>query len=277
MTNDFKSGYLVSMAINIDVSNWAIILIFILYILKDIGFFGYLFQKFLIKHEQDRDLTLESFRSNKANQNFIMSSAIESFYLRYNHIHEKRISAVEKIWCSMLQIRNSNTTVSAFYSLYTYRKDQNLYELIAKDSPLFKLLKELPYEKIKSVNSLRKENEVFRIFVGEEIWNLFSTYVNLYSVATLSLIEGTKDQEIKPLQDDKHLKSILERVLTKEETEQLYSYTTDFFKNIATLIEVKILTDIDKLISGNIVSENAVEQSYKLQKLLEDYGTEISY
>jgi hypothetical protein len=230
--------------------------------------FDFLFKKTLVRYEKENEKELEDYRSLINLKHSVFASALDSYFDGYKITTEHKIESIEKLWNGMLEIREQASDCSVFYNIIHEKEYDSIF---TTSNPKIKtLLDGVTNSNWQQILRIKSENEVNRVFLGEEIWALFEVYVIVSSRPIFLLVKGKEKKEIMSIKHDEHLKSFLDIVFTKEENEKFYQKDFEFLKEISMALEQKILLQMSKVISGEKASESNLERSRQIiEKLAE--------
>lgn len=221
-----------------------------------------------IQHEYDKKL--ESFKTELRKQQELDVLAIKTAVAREAAFHaaahgsfaegqkaamERKLSSVDRLWTSVLQLRGALPKILTFIDVLTVDEYKG-----AKDDPTFRALADDPTTQ-NFVALVPKGVEEARPYVGEYLWAVFYSYETIFLRIVVLLQLGRTDAEKIEWHKDKGTRSLVEAILSEQEL-QVFDQTR--FGKVRWLqrnLEAKILSSAQKLISGEVFGAESLEQA----------------
>lgn len=260
------------------------IILFIVAIIGAIfGFLGgFLRDYFTAKWEAEHNTKLEALRSDINRDHSTLIATIESFSSGQQFSIERKIKAIEVMWDVMNKMHLLVGSAIAFYDIFT----PNEYD----DDKAQGMVSDLVLNKTKiseEILSLQKEVEKHRPFLGELLWNLFLAYDlflgRLFILTTEKKpFARTKDGKTLHWFQDKFITNLLNPLLPEDRSIKLIKGAQEIDPYMAswalTILEQKILLEVDRTISGKAMSDETLSQINKVSKAIEEikYPTQNS-
>lgn len=210
-----------------------------------------------IQHEYD--IKLETLKSDLSRQTAFQLKAYASFSEGQKAAMERKLQAVDKTWKTLIDFRGKLPAILGFIDLLTVDEYKG-----AKDHPTFiSLAQDLSEAKI--VGLAQWDIEDARPYVGEYIWSLVFIYRAILLRTALLLFMGRTDAEKIEWHKDGGIQQLISAALSKDEKT---SFDQQQFGKIVWLqrqLESKILSAIQKIISGEDVVAPSIEQLHIIQ------------
>lgn len=118
---------------------------------------------------------------------------------------------------------------------------------------------------------LTKHSEVisnYRPFISEQLWILMFTYQGFIGRTVHLLIDGYKNNSIENWKTDSGIKQIVTTVLNEQELEYILSLKVYAYDSMLQLIETKILNELRRQISSEVITENSLTSLDKINQIL---------
>jgi len=219
-------------------------------------------QKLNLKWQHEYQSELEGLKLTLLNNYEILKTSITSFSTNYHASQEKRILGIEIVWGNMLELREY---LSPLITFYTVLLPEEYDEIVfgTKDDPF--LLSKLDYKSYKPIiDGSSYAIEKNRPFLGEYFWGLYSGYRAFCLRNIFIFLRGKERGGITPWFEDKALLGLVEMVIGKDEISNINLSNIDSFSRILNLMELKILEEMNKLISGQLASNDNLKQAKKI-------------
>jgi len=234
-----------------------------------------------IKHEYDRKL--EAFKTALKTEQEMAVLDIKTAVAREAAFHaaahasfaegqkasmERKLSAVDRLWSCVLQLRASLPPVLAVMDVMTVDE----YTVAKDHRDLRALTTELTPEKLAAL--VPKSVEEARPYVGEYLWAVFFSYQTVLIRILLLLHLGRTDAEKIEWHKDTGTRNLIEAVLTPAE---LRTFDQTQFRKAHWLqrqLEEKILAASQKIISGEAFGAESLGQATLIQQRISRLSTE---
>jgi hypothetical protein len=220
--------------------------------------------------ERKETKQLEELRGVIQRNNHIVDNLTSSLLAHSQKINEERLNAIKEIWAGMLQLRESiPPLIQTIY--YIMLEEEVTVEQLNKTKSNFGQgvgminLNEFANKQLEIFNPLRKH----RPLLTEKLWFLILTFQLVIGRGTAIIVNGYKDGNIKYWKKDDYFLSILAISLSKEEIEYLKSLKMNSYEFTLQLIENKALQEMNRLVTGELHTENAVDQIKKIEEFLQ--------
>ena len=226
----------------------------------------YKFHKKIEGIKSELKISLEKTKAELDTNRTILNLAISSLANERRTAQKKRIKAAEDIWNTTMEIRDVVSSILFFYSILLpdeYKEGITNRELINVENAD----KSIDEYILKSCSN--NEIEKSRIFVGEKLWFLFWSYRAIFLRLGKKFIDLAKNGEVFIWTEDSNIKEYMNLILDENEIE--YIKNNHDFKKLNALkefMEIKIINEIDTLISGEKAATNSFENAIKFLKLV---------
>jgi len=170
---------------------------------------------------------------------------------------ERKLIAVDKLWESILSLRNSSPAILTFVDLLTPIE----FKSITSNKEFNELLSELSPEKI---IELMKNIEEIRPYVGEYTWSLFFVYQTITLRIVFLLYMSRVNAENVEWFNDQGIKQLMRVVLYENEISEFNKIDFGKINWLRQTLEQKIINSVNKVISGEEFGEEALKQANKI-------------
>jgi len=204
-------------------------------------------------------------QSDLAKQSSSLNNYFSLFSTNYHKSQEKRIKSIEALWLNLLEFKKIIPSEGSFvYNIlgekeiedYWTRETNNEFYIAGQKSLLS--INEADHWKTYYLYAELIDKE--RPFIGEKIWHFYELYLMFHGRIAVLLLHGRKDRKYKHWHHDDYLKQILETFLSKEEVLHIYNFKINSLKITSAFLEQKLLQEINKSLSGETLTETAIEQ-----------------
>jgi hypothetical protein len=207
------------------------------------------------------DLQIESLRASVGREADRLRLAVSSFSEGQRAATERKLSALDKLWASILYIRENTPPIITYIDILTQDEyKQSETELKLRELQLNSSAKETAELFNKHIGSL----EEARPYVGESIWGLFFIYRAIL-LRILYLLEPEERASRPYWYLDSRIKQLLDASFTKQEIDKLDQLIVWRIGYIQQKLESKILLLIDDIISGKQSSADAIQQAKMME------------
>ena len=207
----------------------------------------------------DFNLDLESYKNEisqlSAQLNAVQSTANAATVEGQRVAAEWRIDAANKLWASVLKVRNEAPTIITVLDIMRPSE----YQRLITDSKFRGLVEELE----RFVNLPRPDVEQVRPFLGEPLYSLFFMYRAVNGRIALMLESGIKNKQVAPWHHDPGIRQQLNTVLTKEQLEVFDTSSQLPVSWMQGIVEEKILDGLREVIEGKVATTEALDQARK--------------
>jgi hypothetical protein len=226
-----------------------------------------------IQHEYDRNL--ETYKATlKQEQEFAIldiktavareaafhATAQASFAEGQKASMERKLNALDRLWRSVLDLRNNLPAVLGFMDFLTVDEYQG-----ARDHPTFReLTKDLSPDKMPALTP--QDIEEARPYTGEYLWTIYYCYRAILLRILFLLHLGRTDAEKMNWHTDGGTRQLIEAVLTPAEVAQFDQARFAKVAWIKQRLEAKILAAAQKVISGESFGADSLEQAKQIQQ-----------
>jgi hypothetical protein len=252
------------------------IIIFISAIIGAIfGFLGgFLRDYFAAKWAAEHNTQLEALRSDINRDHSTLIAAVESFSSIQQFSIERKIKAIEVMWDVMKKMQMLVGRAISFYDIFLpHEYDTKIAQDMVIDLKLNKT-------KIsEDILTLQKDVEKHRPFLGELLWNLFLAYDLFLGRLFILITENksftrTKDGKTLPWFEDQFISNLLNPLLPKDRPNKIMKGAQEIYPYMASwalsILEQKILLDVDRTISGKAMSDEALSQINQISRVIEE-------
>lgn len=222
-------------------------------------------EKLNIRWKETSDKNIAKLQSDLDKSNDTLNSLINTTASNYHQAQQRRIHAIEIIWTSLLSYKE--IIPSGGYTIYGILTDKELESYFTRESDneyflhgrnsIAKLTQPSYYaEYFNKTVTIEKE----RPFIGETIWISYKILEGFIGRIAYLLKIAVEKQSISHWHNDQGMKQILGSYLSAEEMKYVYSKRINSLEITVELLEGKLLTEINKVLSGETFSENALQR-----------------
>ena len=213
--------------------------------------------------KSENDVALLETKNSMDQQLALFEATRTSFAEGQKAAMERRLDSIEKLWNEILRLKNEQPGILDFINLLSvdeYREACNRKDFreLAKDWPMEKVVK---YVAI-SDNTVEK----VRPYIGEYLWSMFFAYRQIMGRIPWLLYESLKDANKAEWHKDNGIRQILEVVLSKNELAEFETIAICKISWLQEHLESKVLTALQKLISGEEFSAESLKQAKLIQQ-----------
>lgn len=191
----------------------------------------------------------------------------------YGQAQERRIKAIEILWAKLIEFEEvvpppfhvifnvlTEEEMKNFWTLKTDNALYNTYRLGLQNHDFNQKITDYR----KTLDAVKLE----RPFLGEHIWNFAELYIVFIGRIAYAGQEGTKRKTYVHWHHDSILKDLFKKTLEESEYEYVYSNKMESLKRTETLLENKLIAEIDKVLSGTHTTESALDRLKKFESVL---------
>jgi hypothetical protein len=216
--------------------------------------------------QNDYNVKIENLRNELQNKSSILQSVLSSQVQTYQGGHEERISAIKEFWNKYLELRNNLSKISEVDEILTESEFNERYGESTEDIDDFE---QSMRDFHRTMNELSGDQvEKTRPFLSENLWANF-ILLKTFQGRLRYLYTPIKNKKIKHWKTDGALTSLIKRGLTEEEFEYIQRIDRGSIKYVKFFIEQKVLSEIQKIVTGQIAADNTFKQAIKLAELQE--------
>jgi len=202
----------------------------------------------LLKFGKKIDKEIEQLKGEMKQRDTILNNSIASLISVNKLAQEKKVSAIEELWGTILDFRNFFGPCVLFYDILTPKE-----YLSASQKGNFSFLFRKEFHTMLNQKLVTSKIEEHRPFLGEKIWNLFTALRTFEGRISLSLILNHNKGELNESADwrkDRYTMTLLENTLSDSEIKRVKSMSDSATSTVINLIELKILNEVSQILSG---------------------------
>jgi len=219
-----------------------------------------------IEWQKQANLEIEEFRSKLNEKTDQLKKILSNSSDVHSLAQNKRLEAVNILWQNVIKIRNLNKSATFFYLIfkpkeYNKKLDNNINNEILATTPNIEELSS-------KTNEIMADVEIYRPFLNEYLWGLFSIYNSFSSRLTYKLKENSKKKNINIWYKDDGLDYLIKAVFNSEELDLIEFDSPNSIKIVIDKMEEKIISECAKIVSGDFAMKKSINQSRKLKEAL---------
>lgn len=175
----------------------------------------------------------------------------------------RKLDSVDTLWSGLLKIREITPPAMNFMDILTPAEF-----ITARNNQNFKrMASELDFQKVSELSiEARGTLERIRPYIGEYAWALFATYHIIVSRIIFLIHQGNEDTEKLNWHNDLSIRRLLSSGLGQEGLDQFDNVPIGRVTWIREQFEVKILTAMERLITGKEFSTAALSQAQLMEE-----------
>ena len=243
-----------------------------------LGLVGYLVRTWLAEHlrqsiKHSFDLELEHFKNEigklTAQYNAMQAAANAVLIEGQRASAEWRIKAADKIWRSVLELRDERFTCVTMLDIL--HPDE--YQLFVTNVGYRSTVPQFEDMRLLIIPSV----EQARPYVGEKLYALVYSYRAIVGRICYLLGRDIQNGHVHPWFKDGGIRRLLSEVLTQEELKQFETLKSSRVKWTRNLFETRILHDLRRVIAGTHSVDEGLEQAHRIMEavqVLESQATE---
>ena len=171
---------------------------------------------------------------------------------------ERKLDSIEKLWAELLRLKYQCPSILPLINVLTVEEYRQKYSR----QKYRELVSEYPIEKIADYIEDKENNvEKARPYIGEYLWSLFFAYRQVIGRILYLLYTGLEDENKAQWDKDKGIRQILNAVLTQNEIDEFDRIRLGKLALLQRKLEAKILTESQKLISGEELGAESLKQA----------------
>ena len=211
---------------------------------------------------------IEHIKADKQKDTSIVSALLNQSGQINHKVLEKRITSVDAAWDNLLKIRATMPPV--VYLTYTILLDsevnnQTLDKNNRGDGSFGDLINDIDmYRFTNEYSPFTKEIQKLRPFLSQKLSLLLYVYGAVIGRLVYYLKENYSKGKAKPWREDNGTNQLLNAVLNTKEMEFLYNKdNVQSLQQTLDLMEVKILDEMNKMLSGHMLADDAIALTRK--------------
>jgi hypothetical protein len=204
-------------------------------------------ERLLSKWRRDETAAIESLKGQLSNERLLLETAIKGSQLGQDTSHQKRLSAVDRLWKALLQIRSDFSVVVLFFEILL----PNEYdEVLKKKDGLSESLRNIDSQWIAEKLAVVEELEIERPYLGEGLWTKLAIYRSFLGRLAVLIQFGKEGKPMRDWQQDKGARSLLAVVLPDSSIKSLDKSDVFALRKIIVTLESLVLEEISLILSG---------------------------
>jgi hypothetical protein len=183
---------------------------------------------------------------------------------------EKKFKVVEHFWKAIMEIRKENQSTEAVQSFLLDDEIRKVYTDEGSAKVRENYFNNLNHHYDAATETAIGWKEYInnnRPFIGEKLYNLYFVYSTFSLRSTLLLFMNASTKKCTLWKDDVALVNMLKEHLSQEEIKFLLSKDFASYVSVLTLLETKIINEINYAITGTEAMDNSLSQVKRLENL----------
>jgi hypothetical protein len=175
----------------------------------------------------------------------------------------RKLDSVDTLWSGLLKIREITPPAMSFMDILTPAE----FSTARNNQNFRRMASELDFQKVSEISiESRGTLERIRPYIGEYAWALFATYHIIVSRIMFLIHHGSEDTEKLNWHNDLSIRRLLSSGLGQEGLDQFDNVPIGRVTWIREQFEVKILTAMERLITGKEFSTAALSQAQLMEE-----------
>jgi hypothetical protein len=175
----------------------------------------------------------------------------------------RKLDSVDTLWSGLLKIREITPPAMSFMDILTPAE----FSTARNNQNFRRMSSELDFQKVSEISiESRGTLERIRPYIGEYAWALFATYHIIVSRIMFLIHHGSEDTEKLNWHNDLSIRRLLSSGLGQEGLDQFDNVPIGRVTWIREQFEVKILTAMERLITGKEFSTAALSQAQLMEE-----------
>lgn len=222
---------------------------------------------------------IEDLKGEIAKNNSVITTLLVQQGQSYQKLLDKKIDATQKIWSGILQLKATMpSTVALVYDIFVDGEiskgilDEDKGQGALGDEILKIDTNDILNKQIPIIEEIRK----LRPFVSAKISLLAFVYSAIIGRLIFMVTDTYKKGKPKEWKDDSGVKQLLETVLEPVEIDYIYNkIKAGHYLTTMDLLETKMLNEINLMLSGDALVDDAIAQVDKFSKILQNNRTKF--
>jgi len=225
-----------------------------------LAFFGFLGRALFTKWKHSLDLEIKSLDSKNLHNERVLST----FSSTSNISQTKRIEAIEEFWVHVLDIKKCIPSAGHLaYSILSQNELNNFFNLQGDLPKSF--LQQVPNKESEKIFwDLCGKCEKLRPFLGEKLWLNFQILQGFVGRTRFIFEESINKKSLTFWMDDDFFIRIFPTFLTEDENKLINSNKNSSFQYALEIIEQRLLTEVNNILSGTRLTYDSVTMAKKL-------------
>jgi hypothetical protein len=237
------------------------------------GFLSKLLTERLIsKWRRDEKALVETLRAQIERSQALFQAAIGSFQAGQAAALEERLSAVQRLWRGVLEVRDAFSGVLFFFTILL---PSEYDDALRRDDTLAAGVKDLDDEVITEKMQRTLDLESDRPLLGEVLWLRFFVYHAFMGRLAHVFSRGKSAGHVEDWRLDPGIKQILSFVLPERDVEAIIGsppQDVGALQRAVNQLESLILEEISQLASGARSSEDSFQRAKELREVVDRLG-----
>lgn len=218
--------------------------------------------------QRQNETALAELKDNLKETALLHASAHRSFAAAQEAAIGRRLQCAETLWNDLLQFRNSLPPILTIMDLLTEQEYPNVLE--APEGP--QLFRDLSMESVTELAGLDDNESIERVrpFIDEYLWQLFTRYRAIQARILLHLVWFKEKGADIYWYRHAYTRQLIADALSVDELEELDRLVMGKIGYIRESIELKILEELRRMVSGESSSSESLKEARRLRSLTRD-------
>ncbi|MDE0699928.1 MAG: hypothetical protein OXH61_04285 [Acidimicrobiaceae bacterium] len=230
-------------------------------------------ERFRANLQLENETALAELKDNLEEAAFLHASAHRSFAVAQEAAMERRLQCAESLWNELLRFRNSLPPILSFVDILTEQEYHNILE--TPDGP--ERFRDLSMDSITELAGIDGSGSIegVRPFIDDYLWRLFVRYRVIQARILVHLVWLKERGTDIYWYHHSYTRQLIADALSTDELKDLDRLNIGKIEYIRESIELKILEELRRMISGESSSSESLKEARRLQSLSRDdlFGT----
>jgi hypothetical protein len=214
-------------------------------------------ERLLSKWRREEGAALESVKDQLSNERLLFETALKGYQLTQDTSQQKRLSAADRLWKALLQIRSDFSPVIFFFEILLPAEYQ---ESLEENAGIAEAVEPVTMQWINQNLAIAAELEADRPYLGESLWTKFAIYRSVMGRLGVLIEFGKQGKQMQDWRKDKAIRDLISVVLTQKSIESIDRAGVFALRQTIEMLESLVLEEIGLIISGKrSVAESFVD------------------
>ncbi len=208
--------------------------------------------------KSEYDVQMERLRAENTRQQAVEVAARASLADASRAVHERRLTAAGTAWTTILRVRDAASPAVIYLDILT---DDELAALPNNQRARSQIEKSGGDMALNRIAKAAQGIDESRPFIGDQIYTLLYVYRAISLRVEFLLARCLERERFDPWWTDSGVRQHLGLVLDKQELQRIDDLPVGRFGQVRSLLELKILQEIQTLISGEQAARFTIERA----------------
>lgn len=210
------------------------------------------------------DTQIERLRGDIARQHALESAARTSLAEIHLASHQRRLDALEAAWDAIIEMRDHSSAATMYLNVLT---DEELQALPNNERARLQIERTGGNTAIDRITNAGRAIDRVQPLVGDRIFTVLYVYRAILCRVEYLLARSLKRDHFEPWWTDTLVHLHLQLVVTAEDLSQVDAMRLNRFGYVRTLLEAKLLQEINSILSGESAARFSVETAAAIARV----------